>query len=311
MGNGINSRNARGALFVVYLDAAGGYDKIVFNGLNNGLATPRVIDTDANGTADKVYVGDLLGNVWSVNISDTSSMVATKVFTASSPIVSAPLAKRFEPAGVCSKCFFVNFATGQPTVSPLLYDFNPGNHTVYGVWDKGDGLAVNPASLVQQSIVATVNNNVEVSNIPVTYTKDAASKRGWYFNLHPGEMVVANPKYRPGGSMVFFSLAPPGKVGTTCSARSGWTYNLIATSGNAPKRSFDSNKDGVINSADILSNNNYAGGEASEGIMGNVQMTSSANSIVESLVHPSGGNELIGTSLNAPRRLNWQELDNR
>lgn len=314
VGNGINSRNARGALFVVYLDAAGGYDKIVFNGLNNGLATPRVIDVDANGTADKVYVGDLLGNLWSVNITDTSQMTASKVFTASAPIVSAPLAKRFEPAGVCAKCYFVNFATGQPTVSPLLYDFNPGNHTVYGIWDKGDNSAVNPTSLVEQTIIATVNNNVVVSNTTVNYTKDSSSKRGWFFKLRPGEMVVANPKYRPGGSMVFFSLAPPGKTGTTCLARSGWTYNLIATSGNSPKRSYDSNKDGVINSSDIITyggKDSYAGGEASEGIMGNVQMTSSHNSIVESLVNPSGNRELIGTPLNAPRRLNWQELQNR
>lgn len=314
VGNGINSRNARGALFVVYLDAAGGYDKIVFNGLNNGLATPRVIDVDANGTADKVYVGDLLGNLWSVNITDTSQMTASKVFTASSPIVSAPLAKRFEPAGVCAKCYFVNFATGQPTVSPLLYDFNPGNHTVYGIWDKGDNATVNSTSLVEQTILGTVNNNVVVSNTTVNYTKDSSSKRGWFFNLRPGEMVVANPKYRPGGSMVFFSLAPPGKIGTTCSARSGWTYNLIATSGNSPKRSFDSNKDGVINSSDIITyggKDSYAGGEESEGIMGNVQMTSSHNSIVESLVNPSGNRELIGTPFNAPRRLNWQELQNR
>lgn len=314
VGNGINSRNARGALFVVYLDAAGGYDKIVFNGLNNGLATPRVIDVDANGTADKVYVGDLLGNLWSVNITDTSQMTASKVFTASAPIVSAPLAKRFEPAGVCTKCFFVNFATGQPTVSPLLYDFNPGNHTVYGIWDKGDNSAVNATSLVEQTIIATINNNVVVSNTTVNYTKDSSSKRGWFFKLRPGEMVVANPKYRPGGTMVFFSLAPPGKMGTTCLARSGWTYNLIATSGNSPKRSFDSNKDGVINSSDIITyggKDSYAGGEASEGIMGNVQITSSHNSIVESLVNSRGDNELIGTSLNAPRRLNWQELQNR
>jgi hypothetical protein len=45
--------------------------------------------------------------------------------------------------------------------------------------------------------------------------------------------------------------------------------------------------------------------------MGNVQLTSSANSNVESIVNPDGGKELIGSALNAPRRLNWQELDNR
>lgn len=314
MGNGINSRNARGALFVVYLDAAGGYDKLVFNGLNNGLSTPRVIDVDANGTVDKVYVGDLLGNLWSINIADTSRMTASKLFTATAPIVTAPLAKRFEPAGVCSKCFFVNFATGQPTVSPLLYDFNPGNHTVYGVWDKGDSSTVNANTLVEQTIEATVNGNIMVSNNPIVYSNDSSSKRGWFFRLRPGEMVVANPKYRTGGSLIFFTLSPPSKVGTTCLARSGWTYNLVATSGNASKRSFDSNKDGKINSADIItygSKNSYAAAEASEGIMGNVQTTSSGNSTVESLVHPSGEKELIGSVLNAPRRLNWQELDNR
>lgn len=329
LGNGIESRNARAALFVVYLDATGGYDKLVLPGVNNGLATPRVIDIDASGTADLVYVGDLLGNVWSINITDTSKLsevtaanfntsksIVYKLFTANAPIVSAPLAKRFEPAGLCAKCYMVNFATGKPTVSPLMYDFNPGQHAVYGIWDKNNRETVNASTLVEQKILGvTSDKKVIVSNNPVNYANETnGNKRGWYFNLRPGEMVVANPKYRPGGSMLFFSLAPPTSNGATCTARSGWTYNLIATSGGPTNRSFDTNNDGLINSADIINfngKNSYPGGESSEGIMGNVQMTSSANSIVESIVSPNGQKELIGSLLNAPRRINWQELDNR
>jgi type IV pilus assembly protein PilY1 len=318
MGNGINSRNARGALFVVYLDATGGYDKLVFDGLNNGLSTPRVINLDANANtiADKLYVGDLLGNMWSVDITDTSNMKATKLFAADAPIVSAPVAKRYQPADLptCKNCFMVNFATGKPTVSPLLYDFKPGQHTAYGILDKGATATVNVNSLVKQTILGIVNGpngpNKVVSQEKVEYK---TGKLGWYFPLPVGEMVVANPKYRPGGSVVFFSLSPPGLTGTTCTARSGWTYNLVATNGQAQSGSFDTNRDGKINSADMVSlngKNSYPGGEASEGIMGNVQLTSSANSNVESIVNPNGGTELIGSALNAPRRLNWQELDN-
>lgn len=329
IGNGIESRNARAALFVVYLDATGGYDKLVLPGVNNGLATPRVIDVDANGTADLVYVGDLLGNLWAINIKDTKTLsevtldnfdasksIVNKLFSANAPIVSAPLAKRFEPTDVsCTKCYMVNFATGKPSVSPLIYDFNPGQHTVYGVLDKNNLSTVNVSTLVEQKILATIDNKVVVSTTPVNYgAGENGNKNGWFFKLRPGEMVVANPKYRPGGSMLFFSLAPPSSNGTTCTARGGYTYNLVATSGTATKRSFDTNNDGVINSADLVDfggKKNYPGGEASEGMMGNVQITKSSGSTTESTVSPSGKRELIGSLLNAPRRINWQELDNR
>ncbi len=329
VGNGIESRNARAALFVVYLDATGGYDKLILPGVNNGLSTPRVIDVDANGIADLVYVGDLLGNLWSVNISntkklsevtaanfDSSKSIVYKLFAANAPIVSAPLAKRFEPTGVsCAKCYMVNFATGKPSVSPLIYDFNPGQHAAYGVLDKNNLTTVNISTLVEQTILATIDNKVVVSTTPVNYgAGDNGNKNGWFFKLRPGEMVVANPKYRPGGSMLFFSLSPPSSTGTTCTARGGFTYNLIATSGSPTKRSFDTNNDGLINSADLVDfggKKNYPGGEASEGIMGNVQTTSSSGATTESTVSPTGKRELIGSLLNAPRRINWQELDNR
>ena len=36
--------------------------------LGNGLAAPRPLDVDGNGTADVVYAGDLLGNFWKFDL---------------------------------------------------------------------------------------------------------------------------------------------------------------------------------------------------------------------------------------------------
>jgi type IV pilus assembly protein PilY1 len=39
-------------------------------GIPNGLATPAPIDADGDGDIDRIYAGDLLGNLWAFDVSD-------------------------------------------------------------------------------------------------------------------------------------------------------------------------------------------------------------------------------------------------
>jgi len=87
----------------------------------NGLSAPRPVDVDGNGTADFVYAGDLMGNLWKFDISNVTDRsnwgVAYKgepMFTAvgptgkAQPITSAPVVVPNKKGG-----FMVGFGTGK------------------------------------------------------------------------------------------------------------------------------------------------------------------------------------------------------
>lgn len=79
MGNGYNSANQRPVLLVQYLDGAQELRRLpattdapgTGNASDNGLNAPRVLDVDGNGTADVVYAGDNLGNLWKFDLTSS------------------------------------------------------------------------------------------------------------------------------------------------------------------------------------------------------------------------------------------------
>ncbi|MBK6386463.1 MAG: hypothetical protein IPF71_06440 [Rhodoferax sp.] len=85
-GNGYNSSSGNAALFILFADgpatasattwtAGTHYKKIVVGaaglGPNNGLAAPTAVDSNNDGIIDVIYAGDLKGNVWKFNVSDS------------------------------------------------------------------------------------------------------------------------------------------------------------------------------------------------------------------------------------------------
>ena len=81
LGNGYNSANQRPVLLVQYLDGAKELKRIsattdvtgTDNAKDNGLFAPRLVDLNGDGTADVVYAGDNLGNMWKFDLNSTSS----------------------------------------------------------------------------------------------------------------------------------------------------------------------------------------------------------------------------------------------
>ncbi|MDO9596653.1 MAG: PilC/PilY family type IV pilus protein [Azoarcus sp.] len=70
VGNGHNSVSGKAVLYVFDLES-GELLKTIDTGVgvDNGMSTPTLVDSDGNGKVDTVYAGDLRGNVWRFDIS--------------------------------------------------------------------------------------------------------------------------------------------------------------------------------------------------------------------------------------------------
>jgi len=98
-GNGYSSASGLAKLFIVFLDAAPSADGAwtansdyveisTSSDIDNGLSSPNAVDLDGNGTIDRVYAGDLKGNMWAFDLSSadvTEWAVADGINVGTSP----------------------------------------------------------------------------------------------------------------------------------------------------------------------------------------------------------------------------------
>lgn len=122
-GNGYNSANETPALLIQYLDGdkslkviptGGSYCPASVKPNGNGLSRPQFLDVNGDGVPDFVYAGDLCGNMWKFDISNSSGTVSSTGIadTASWGVAfsGAPLFTAATPSG-----------TRQPiTIPPVL-----------------------------------------------------------------------------------------------------------------------------------------------------------------------------------------------
>ena len=162
LGNGYNSVDGQSVLFILdpvngnvlrkfelgaNIDGNGDGD-FLDSGDGNGLATPSVVDVNGDGKADYVYAGDLGGNMWKIDLTDTNIANWEVAFTQSGVI--APLFKAVGPTGIDQPItarpavmfhpqyhgYTIVFGTGKFLgTSDFL---NTDKLTVYGIWDYGD-----------------------------------------------------------------------------------------------------------------------------------------------------------------------------
>jgi type IV pilus assembly protein PilY1 len=228
----------------------------------NGLATPALADVDGNGTVDRVYAGDLEGNMWAFDLESTNQTQWGVAYTSGStpiPLFTTPPGQPISAKPVLAKHptqpdssspsnapnIMVYFGTGQ-----YLVDADKSSTSVqsfYGVWDQGDSALVN-TDLIEQTFDTSFSVKVLTRN-PVDYSID----HGWYFNLpETGERAVTSPIAR--ADTVFFNSFVP--VDDPCSVGGfGFKFAVdMATGGSPLDPSFDANKDGVIDDSDMVSN---------------------------------------------------------
>jgi type IV pilus assembly protein PilY1 len=347
-GNGYEDTGSGEAqLFILYLD--GGLDGSWSLGTDylkistavgdtsnrNGLGTPGVVDMNGNGAADRVYAGDLEGNMWVFDLSDTSDTgwevayqqggTPKPLFTAASdqPITSKPILVKHPTVGnqdspSNAPNVLVLFGTGQYLVVNDKDTTHP--QSFYGVWDEGTR-ELDRNDLVEQTFASGFAANIRVvSDNDVPYTASDASKRyGWYLDLpDSGERAVVSPAAR--GDVVFFNTLIPSN-GICQFGGSGWLMAVSTSNGGRPDAApFDVNGDKYVNEGDLASNNDdslvdiavsgerFSGGiPAESAFLSNHQYTPDSSTSRGDALH-----ERTIESLEAPftGRLSWEELQN-
>lgn len=301
VGNGAQSTTNTAALFIIYLDKTGGHTKIKLGAASaspNGLATPFVVSQ--NGVAQRAYAGDLLGNMWVIDLNNVGAMTSRLLYKASQPINTAPAVKAFAPAGTCVDCYMVNFVTSTPIAGVLNFDFKIPQQTAYGVWDTNQAAVVPTSSLVPQAFDGAKSGAAfTMTKRTVIFDATPTSKKGWYLPLPAGEMAVANPFLRDSGAVVFFTIREPGLVAGMCSNISGSVYEIDAATANPLDMSIDINGDGLVNNSDLIITGKNADGTdktSSAGGLDNIEAQRGPSQVLNfgSNSGGSGGNNTEG-----------------
>jgi type IV pilus assembly protein PilY1 len=364
-GNGYNddpNGDGEAKLFIVYLD--GGQDgvwtdgsgstpvdyQIITTGVGsmvnsdcqdassdcNGLSTPAVADLDGNGTADRVYAGDLKGNLWAFDLCNwdstnsvcqssgwgvgySSSGSPAPIMTAQNdagdpqPITVKPILSR-NPERTGND-IIIAFGTGQYLVSsdPATTE----TQTFYGVFEddaliNGGDSGLDPRSnsdgFVAQTI-GTASCGSGCTARTLSSNNVGNSKNGWYIDLDSasaatGERVITDAKIR--NNILFFDTLIPNT--TVCEyGGSSWLMSVDIATGSFPSKPvFDANGDGVIDSSDTDNGDAFVGKKidaiatSPEFLGGNRYVGTSNGTIEKDKVD-------IGISIKEGR-MSWREL---
>ena len=150
-GNGYNSPTNDAVLYVVNAETGALIKKISTNSTSgcNGLASPLLVDVDADTLLDYVYAGDLQGNLWKFDFTDANTAnwdVAYKSGSTPKPLFQAkdafgnsqPITIKPDAIFHCDGSlpgYIVVFGTGKYLGSTDLTDTS--QQTLYAVWDYG------------------------------------------------------------------------------------------------------------------------------------------------------------------------------
>lgn len=350
-GNGYNNTEADGnastsghaALYIVAIESGDIIKKIdTLAGdaaTPNGLATPLLVDANADFVVDYIYAGDLLGNLWKFNVSSAnpaswnsdfiaaSTPVPLFTTTANQPVTSQPQVTA-HPDNLGG--FMVFFGTGQ---SPEINGNDASTETTqafYGIWDKNNGslTAFNSSNLLVQSITRQYLQNIEASDDGAsdeTFTlRDVSDNEinwdtdlGWKLTLKPdnvagaanvsnvNERQVSNAVIR-GGRVIFTTLLPSSVEGEL--GGSSFLMELDFRTGGALEfPAFDLNNDGEYDGADTA-----ASGRASDvGVMPALSILADG---AQDIVFGSGANgniDVIPLSVGSESygRQSWRQLE--
>lgn len=269
--NGYNSTTGIAALYIVDIET-GALIKKISTGAGsasspNALASPTLLDVDANGTVDYAYAGDLQGNMWKFDLCNATNGVCannnsgwgvTKLFLAkdglgnAQPITSAvEVTRHFSGDG-----YQLYFGTGKYLESGDIT--STGTQTFYSLWDRfSTAFGVSDRSnLSAKSIASTTTVGGTTYRITSGFFVNWASpagpgtERGWYLDLTPGERVVSDPALFS-GRILFTTMIP--NSAACANGGTGWLMELDAVTG-APLTgpTFDVDGDGDVDTNDNL-----------------------------------------------------------
>jgi type IV pilus assembly protein PilY1 len=314
--NGYNSTDASTGFFM--LDIEGGMDGtwgsdevqyIEFESDGDGLSPLNALDTTGDYLVDRVYAGDLDGNLWVADGTNgawgtayTESSAPQPLFTAASnqPITAAPVAaanREVDPSGN-EPNLLIYFGTGQYLESSDVT--STSTQAVYGIWDKGAGGLI-PSSLEPRTLTEDTIDLVDgVSEADVRYSGgnaiDFSTVKGWRADLNiSGERAVVSPQIR--GEFLYLNTVIPDQ-NPCLGGGSGWIL-AFGLDGRTPESKAFLEFGEVVTGYKINSMPNQST------ILGNFRFTpgSDSDEPVDVMAIPP----LSGAITNAGRR-GWNEL---
>ena len=278
IGNGYNATGTDTAkLMILFIEkgidgqwSAGDYIKIDTgvgtSGNKNGLSTPTLIDLDDDGTTDRIYAGDVHGNMWAFDVSDSNTSkwesayedktdpanpFPIPLFAAgnSKPITMKPLVHKPEQDWIADNTatnapnVMVNFGTGQYIAAGDAS--NTDQQTFYNIWDAG--VQVSSGKLVEQTFLPGFPANSRVlseNNVDYNATPSVGNL-GWFINLpEAGERVTVNAFELE--DIIFFNTLTP-SVSPCSAGGSSWQMAVDKITGGNPEIiALDSNGDGKL-----------------------------------------------------------------
>jgi type IV pilus assembly protein PilY1 len=330
-GSGYNNGDGKPYLYVVdaengsllkKIDLCRGDSQACDSSLPNGASSPTVVSRRGSTVADTVYIGDLQGNLWRVDLSDKhpDKWKDILLFKAEykegdaqpvpQPITTKPVVS-LTPNYPAQGGLLVFFGTGKYVGASDITDDSV--QSFYGIYDKGANRPVIRSDLEPQTIT-TVNSPSSsiftkvrtVSNNKVNFNE----KDGWRIDLpQAGERVVTNPRLAD-GRIIFTTFTPQSAV---CKA-GGESFLMVldyATGGAFPQPEIDLNADGKLNKSDQINSENPAGiglGMAyatSARLFGTPQGNISKTALVNMSSGAPRGVKLRG---GANQRANWRQI---
>lgn len=252
VGNGYNNTGNGHATLYVINASTGALIREIDTGSGsttspNGLSSVTVIDTNGDGKGDRAYAGDINGNMWVFNLSNSNPVNWTVSLLYSIPQGAAnePIAITMAPAISPHPYggYMVNFASGRvlsqsaaaviPLSTTAAIDDTADQSTpyaAYGLWDNPalNTTISNTASgtsggLIAQSITTNTYTppagsplttsltviNCTTDNQP-TWKTDGSGTRGWTvpLKLAGGERVTGDTAYVDSGKFQFTVTNP-------------------------------------------------------------------------------------------------------
>jgi type IV pilus assembly protein PilY1 len=223
VGNGYNSTSGKAVLYLLNLTTGVSTKIDTLIASDNGLASPGVFDSDNDGDIDYIYAGDLKGNVWKFNVSQSNSTLWDVAFK--SGITPEPFFVAKDPFGVTQPItaqisIANNFVTTDINAGKRFIIFGTGSYfrtgdpndvqkqSWYGLIDEGsqitsirDGTTFEFNNLKKRTVVeeGTLTDR-PVRAFSVAEANDMSGKNGWYIDLTKangtaeGERIVTSSK---------------------------------------------------------------------------------------------------------------------
>lgn len=312
---GYNSANGKGYLYVLKIgrnsswSQGSSYWKIPLG--NTGVGATKSVDSDGDGSIDRIYAGDEEGKLWRADYQN-GQWTTRAVFSGSRPITGAP--------DVLSET--VIFSTGRYFDEKNNEDRNTAQQNyAYGLFDK-DGSAISESDLLKQEIIMTQVASLTVDKgsrtfYKATENKPADGQKGWQLKLPTGFISIDDAVVRRKRAAQFFafSTAPSSTSANMCASsgqsalievdlRTGGLFNqpLFDTGGDKRVNNQDTAASAMISSEGLALkrvNVNVQGG--AERREARVLWVGDTGDIVDISLNP-----LIQT--NRVRRISWREV---